>query len=77
MDVVLELSLLVAGISIVLPNSRHLSVNARVSRDDRTRGMLEDVVATRRTNGQTGVFVSMFICPTVYMWWRLSTRECT
>ena len=30
-----------------------LSVNASVSRDIRTRGMLEGVVATRRTSGQT------------------------
>ena len=29
-----------------------LSVNASVSRDIRTRGMLEGVVATRRTSGQ-------------------------
>ena len=40
-----------------------LSVNASLSRDIRTRGMLEGVVATRRTNGQTGVFLSMFVCP--------------
>ena len=25
--------------------------------------LLEGVVATRQTNGQMGVFVSMFVCP--------------
>ena len=34
-------------------NSKHLSVNASISRDIRTRGMLEDVVATQRTIGRT------------------------
>ena len=36
-------------------NLKHLSVNASVSRDIQTRGMLEDIVATRmnkRTDGR-------------------------
>ena len=46
----------------VMENILHLSVNASVCRDIRTRGMLEDAAATRRTSRQTDVFVSMFVC---------------
>ena len=43
-------------------NSKHLSVNASVSRDIRTRGMLEDVVVTQM-NRRMDVFIrSMFVC---------------
>ena len=38
---------------LVLGNLQHLSVNTSVRRDIRTRGMLEDVVVTRRTDGRT------------------------
>ena len=37
----------------VLGNSQHLSVNTSISRDIRTRGMLEDVVVTQRTDRWT------------------------
>ena len=46
-------------------NSQHLSVNASISRDIRTRGMLGDVVATRTNRWTCPLGVCSYVLETL------------